>query len=561
MIERGSGGGWSERFTGPVRVGDTVSCGPDDAVLAMLDGAVIATLGPGAHVLDPARLPGLSMAQAPDQILRVELWFVRTQPTAGQAFGFPLGSIPDPATGAVATVAAMGRMTLKIADPARYVIAATGMQDADLRAWVQSKLSVALRTQAVPLALQKGVAALSDPAVVSQLAAGLAASVMDDLRSYGVELQQVEELAFSVRGPASPDAGAPPPAEPPAEQVYEMLWDCPHCGTKKNLGLTHRHCPSCGGPQDANWRYFPADHEKVAVQDHEYVGADLECVYCNTFNSRRARHCRGCGAPLEGAKPVRQRQDQLHAGPYAGESIEAARHEFAPAPASPPATKQRRSWLVWAGGVGCLGLVLVAVVVGLLFVFWKRAGALEVAGHSWERQIQIERYGPVSESAWCDQMPAGATQVRREREVRSHREVPDGQDCKTRRIDRGDGTYAEKQECKTRYRKEPVHDDKCYYQIVKWSSGRTERAAGASLDDAPRWPEVELSRTGQCVGCEREGTRSERYVVEFVERGSGEKATCEFDQKRWQGFSVGSKWTGKLSVIGSVLDCSSLKSK
>src|SRR5258708_4607424 len=87
-----------------------------------------------------------------------------------------------------------------------------------------------------------------------------------------------------------------------AELVYEMVWDCRYCGAKKLLGLTHRHCPNCGAQQDPNARSFPADHEKVAVQNHEYVGADIKCRYCGGPSSRRARNCGQCGAPLaEGA--------------------------------------------------------------------------------------------------------------------------------------------------------------------------------------------------------------------------------------------------------------------
>ena len=56
---------------------------------------------------------------------------------------------------------------------------------------------------------------------------------------------------------------------------FEMLWDCPNCGTDKLLGLTHRHCPNCGAAQDPSKRYFPADDQKVAVENHPYQGAEL----------------------------------------------------------------------------------------------------------------------------------------------------------------------------------------------------------------------------------------------------------------------------------------------
>lgn len=97
------------------------------------------------------------------------------------------------------------------------------------------------------------------------------------------------------------------------ERTYEMLWDCHYCGTKRLLGLTHRHCPECGAAQDPTWRYFPADEDKVAVQDHVHHGADLICPACRAPAGTAARCCGNCGSPLEGGGRVRQRVDQVAA--------------------------------------------------------------------------------------------------------------------------------------------------------------------------------------------------------------------------------------------------------
>ena len=80
--------------------------------------------------------------------------------------------------------------------------------------------------------------------------------------------------------------------------VYEMFWDCRNCSTKKLLGKTHRHCPVCGVPQKAADRYFPKDHEKVAVHDHLYFGSDTVCSRCETQNCAAAQHCFHCGFSL-----------------------------------------------------------------------------------------------------------------------------------------------------------------------------------------------------------------------------------------------------------------------
>ena len=339
------------------------------------------------------------------------------------------------------------------------------------------------------------------------------------------------------------------------DKTYEMLWDCPHCHTKKNLGLSHRHCPNCGGPQDASWRYFPADNEKVAVEDHVYTGVDLQCPYCGAYSSHHCKHCASCGAPLQGAPQAQTRQDQLTRGHYAGETREdALRERRQPGRVAEKQQSARHRW-PWILAAACV-VIGVVLVVGVFIA--KRDATLRVAGHTWRRAITIERLGPVRDSDWCDIMPRGATNVTRSRQVRSHRKVPDGQDCSTRRIDRGDGTYVEKQECTARYRRVPVYDDNCSYTIIRWSQARVEELTGNSKKEEPRWPLVRLTRPGDCLGCEREGARKQAYVVRFEREAEGKQASCEFDQGRWSSFQVGERWHGKLSMIGGVLDCSAL---
>jgi hypothetical protein len=350
------------------------------------------------------------------------------------------------------------------------------------------------------------------------------------------------------------------------EKTYEMLWDCKYCGTTKLLGLTHRHCPSCGAPQDATARYFPPDDQKIAVEDHQFVGADLTCASCGEANAVRAKHCRNCGGPLEGAAAVAMRADQVHAaGQFAGDSGAAARAELAggarpapaPAPPAPPA-RPRRTWLGALAGCGCLTAVVGAVALIAVFFLWKREAAVEVVGHSWERSIAIEQYGRATEKAWCDSPPAGGREISRTREERSTRKVEDGKDCKTRKKDQGDGTFKEIEECQPKYRSEPVLDDRCTYEVMKWSVARTARAQGSAVTDTPRWPAAELTRPGQCTGCEREGQRTEVYRVRFREAGGASELTCELPESRWSAMKVGSRWKAQVRQLTGSLDCSAL---
>jgi hypothetical protein len=334
--------------------------------------------------------------------------------------------------------------------------------------------------------------------------------------------------------------------------TFEMLWDCPYCGTRKLLGRTHRFCPGCGAPQDPSRRYFPADEDKVAVEGHEYVGADRVCGSCGSAMSARARHCTQCGAGMTGASEVRRVED--------GSRQEAA---SAPAPAtplrSPPgsaAAGPRRGGkgCLWAG-LGILGSAVIGLLVALL---WTRPVTATVTGQGWERSIAIEQFGPGRESGWCDALPSGAYDVSRERRQRGSRRVEDGQDCRTVRVDQGDGTFREEERCAPRYREEAVTDDYCRYTVDRWRVGREVRATGEGSDPGPRWPEPRLARQGECRGCERAAARKERYTVRLAVEGDGD-TECEVAEGAWRGMSPGSRWRARQRVVGGSLACDALR--
>ena len=344
--------------------------------------------------------------------------------------------------------------------------------------------------------------------------------------------------------------------------TYEMLWDCRNCDTKKLLGKTHRFCPNCGGAQDPSWRYFPSDAEKVAVEDHVFVGTDLVCRACDVPNSRAAKHCVACGSDLEKAKDAATRDDQVRGegATFQGETAKDAKREreakkLAASGQAPPTKAKKKGFKLIPHGVIALVVALIAFII--VAVTWKKEAAVTVTGHSWVRTIDIEKFGPKGESAWCDSMPSDAYRVSRRSEVRSHKKIADGQTCSTRRKDNGDGTYSEKQECTTKYREEPVYSDKCSYTVDRWQRDRTLTAQGASLAQTPTWPTVTLSRTGSCMGCERQGGKSEKYQL-LVRTDEGKDSSCDFSQSKWEGIKDDSKWKMKFAVITGFPDCDSM---
>lgn len=351
-----------------------------------------------------------------------------------------------------------------------------------------------------------------------------------------------------------------------ADKVYEMLWDCKFCGTTKLLGKTHRHCPGCGAPQDPNTRYFPSDDEKVAVEDHIYVGADQICPSCQGLNVASAEFCTTCGAPLSEAARARTLESQSRAE---GEKFESSgsrdltKEQFEAemlrvGVRKPPAAGRGMNPLIPIALIGFIGLLVVGALVAL---FWTRETVLVATGHSWAREVTIEDFAARPGTAWRDGLPADAYNLSCRVEQRSVNRIPDGQDCRTVRVDRGDGTFTERQECTTRYREEPVYDERCTYLVNRWAFSHTLAAEGQGLSPEPYWPEVtDLQCPGQArLGCQREGGRNAQYLVHFS-GDEGRQYQCPFEQSVWQSVPIESVWGAQVRVVDAgAVDCGSLE--
>lgn len=340
--------------------------------------------------------------------------------------------------------------------------------------------------------------------------------------------------------------------------TYQMLWDCPFCDSKGLLGVTHRHCPSCGAAQDPKRRYFPAEDQKVKLEDHRFTGADKVCANCGTPNGVAANNCGNCGSSLEGAKAAGTLDSRVAGAARSGTLAEAEkarklaeRQAMNQPPPEPPKKKGR----------GCL-ILIGLVIFGLmgffcLNAFWKKDASFEVTGHAWSRSIDIEVFGPDKADGWCDAMPSGAYDVSKSEKERSKNKVQDGEECHTKQVDQGDGSFKEVEECKPKYREEPVMDDWCRYTVDRWKKDREEKATGNSLSDAPSWPNPS-SRGGSSVGSEREGSRHETYTVKLKEP-DGSTTSCDLPEARWKGMAVGSRWKGKVGALSGDVDCSGLE--
>ncbi len=345
-----------------------------------------------------------------------------------------------------------------------------------------------------------------------------------------------------------------------------MLWDCQYCGTKKLLGKTHRFCPSCGAAQNPNARYFPSDDEKVAVEDHEFVGADKTCPNCDGLNVGNAEFCGNCGAPLSEAARARTLESQQRgmgerfassgSRDVVKENFDAEMERVGVKPRRGAGKKPGR-WLP------ALLIALVVLAVGTVALFMQtQETAVYVTGHEWQREIAIEEYTQFRTGDWCSSMPAGAYSISRSRRVHHQEQVPDGQDCEMVRIDNGDGTFRQEQRCTTRYRPEDVYEDWCDYTIDMWRESRRVDSSGSSLGETPYWPATNLNCAGVTnYGCEREKPNgsSESYTLQLRDSEADKTYTCDVDLEVWQGAALESRWSLEIGRVLGDARCGSLK--
>jgi hypothetical protein len=326
------------------------------------------------------------------------------------------------------------------------------------------------------------------------------------------------------------------------EKHYEMLWDCQFCGTKKLLGKTHRFCPNCGAPQNPASRYYPSDAEKVAVEDHVFVGADVTCPACNQLNAAGSTYCQQCGSPLAGGVVAQTLEAQTRGLDEAFESSgsrDIVKEKF-DAEMERIGVKKKKTeqqgiprWLIGAGAAALL------VFGAVVFILTRTVETtVNVVGHEWTRTTYIEQYRSFTEQSWWDLRPSGDNVTRGSctQRQRSVRQIPDGEDCRVVRMDRGDGTFSESEVCTTRYRSEPVYDDWCTFSGFRWEPSRQVVMKGG-LNDTPDWGNPNLNCADQRrVGCERVDRRQEVY--ELLLRGSEHSYRCAVDPQMWRSARV-----------------------
>ena len=292
-----------------------------------------------------------------------------------------------------------------------------------------------------------------------------------------------------------------------------MLWDCEFCDTKGLLAKSQRHCPECGGKQNADKRYFPQEGQAQRVDGHKYEGSDRYCPNCNAPQSAKASNCTNCGASQTEGKEVRGVVAQ-----------------------APPPPKKRPWWIA-------IVLVVLLIVGIVMLVRWcnrTEEKQITVTAHRWERAIAVEQYGDDHQEAWRNQVPRDARGVSCRMKQRSTKQVQDGETCKDEKVDKKDGTFEVVRKCKPKYRSEPVEDEWCRFTVTRWKTIDTIKTTGTGM--TPAWPTTGLPPESytEVPGAKRRGKQSETLYLDM------EGQTCDVSDAVWRKYA--DKATVKVQV-------------
>jgi hypothetical protein len=354
-------------------------------------------------------------------------------------------------------------------------------------------------------------------------------------------------------------------------EVVLNRWRCQHCGTDEIPG-TQSQCPTCRAARGlgAQVRVDPGSRLEGPRGLALARSSWLYCAYCDVQvppvneQGQPNQQCPECGGPLSEAtrEAASQTISEAEAGTYRAEQAQA--RGGAPAPSRTRTPPRRKIWVVVA-------LVALALFTGLYFLFfhrWKKE--LTVADRQWQRTIEVERFGPVAEQAWQDEVPSGAYQRSCQRKVHHHDKVPDGTETYTAREAAGrecasyeyktqggasvkqcarwETRYRTVTRTRTRYRNVPIYGQHCRYMIDKWHRDRELVTRGRGKDP-PVWP-----GTDALGARERAGRRQERYTL-VLRRPDGKTLEHQCSARaEWDRFPLGGAVIAEVTTAGRITE-------
>ena len=376
----------------------------------------------------------------------------------------------------------------------------------------------------------------------------------------------------------------------------EMLWTCPNCGAK-NPGSS-RVCKSCGAAMGEEVK-FEQQIDAGMIRDQKIIeraeqGPDIYCAYCGNRNPAGAKTCSRCGADLSEGK------EREHGTQHSAHLDEHEEHEMIICPScgtanpagslkcgtcgSPlsishekeeiPAGDDRISNSSGNGGKtgkgcsrGCITIVIILVLLGLFGgLFMNSCGTLGnlggggftyspstpipnsyvnavVSDQKWQTSVQVIGLVDSTGTAWRDQLPSDARNIRCEDRLRHTYEdevAGSVEVCGTPyAIDMGNGYEQFVQDCLYQ-----VYEPYCEYTVSKSGVIETRRASGTGPN--PELPFVESQYST--------GSQSASYQIKLRDENGREYTLTPGNINEFRAYGIGDEFTLEVTSSGRIVN-------
>lgn len=179
----------------------------DECAVFFKDGKVVGVLPPGRHTLQTQNIPFLNNLVnkfTGGDVFIAEIFFVKTQPIRGVAFGGPLESMEDPVLYEFVTPRIFGEFSLVVTDPMRFVVGyhgqAAGPGDNDITlSWIKGLFFMSVKTVIGQLCGQQNKSLLNLGGMTQELATRIAQSA-PNLDEIGVRILQLGNFNINFSG-------------------------------------------------------------------------------------------------------------------------------------------------------------------------------------------------------------------------------------------------------------------------------------------------------------------------------------------------------------------------
>jgi hypothetical protein len=347
-----------------------------------------------------------------------------------------------------------------------------------------------------------------------------------------------------------------------------LEWTCPKCNNR-NPG-PEKTCLSCGAPQPKDVQFIQAEQQELSqdevLKKTAQAGADIHCAFCGTRNPAGASICSQCGADLKTGtrREVGRVVGAFKAGPakqiacpncgtmnpetalkctQCGAQL-ALNQAVAVVPPLAGASLKSNKW-VWIAGAAFI-LLCICAVISYAFLSAPRLSQTGIVEDvEWQTSVPIEELGPVTHTAWQDEIPPGGQVGSCEDKVRQTVDTEPGggkynKVCGTPyTLDTGSGVGEVVQDCQFE-----ILAPYCEYTVQEWQVVDEAKQTGSDL--------VPVFANPQLSGNQRLGDEHASYVIVF-EADKGQYTYNISSLEEFQKFQIGSQWILKINSFGNVV--------